>query len=80
MDKEIKIVYIEWEDATFNHDWDYTPEAKLAKSYSAGIVISENKECIAITPCENDLGAVANYITIPKVCIKKILILKRVKV
>jgi hypothetical protein len=80
--KEIKIVLIEWIDSTY-YKCDYIcegediPIVEPKTLYSAGIFIGETDSCVAICQDVIEEGMGRMVLSIPKISIKKMKVIKQ---
>lgn len=72
----MKVLLIEWHDATGNAGWMNPSEVaafdfSAAKVTTIGILVAENKTAITVTHTLSHGGYINGYITIPKAWISK---------
>lgn len=75
MEKQRKIIYVEWIDAVAHSDWDSPEKLHIDKCQAVGFLVAEEDEFIGIaaTVSGDKCNAV---ITIPKAWIRKRKILR----
>ena len=68
-----KILLIDWIDTATTNGWHGTEEANCCMNQSVGFYVKEDKRSITIALSKAEEGFVpyGDYITIPRVCIKK---------
>lgn len=74
----MKIVLVEWVDSASYSGWHrISPEtAGIITCISVGLLCQEDKEQLTLVQSRNDFGNYAEFLSIPKCCIKRVRYLK----
>ena len=72
----MKIVYIEWEDASSSLGWQHPDKDETCMIRSCGLLVNQTKKSVTISSCQSTSGRHLDQLNIPITQIRKIKTLK----